>query len=767
MARIIQSPGVQISEIDLSLRATGIPPTTVFVAGFAPKGPSSEPITVGTLSEFEQIYGAPTNAAERYFYQSAKAIFQSPATVVTYRVPYGEGAGTDTASQYSALFYPVVSYTNGASSTRLDITDGAYFFGSPTHVSLTETEYSAILEGTSFTWNASSGNAGVPVTNFSSSSLYGRAGIIILNKAQASINQRFEGTYVGLIDNTNLNPATPFDDFNSVLSVNSTGVLNGSDYVSIPSTRLNFSLSAAPNSIGGSISEVIENVPSFDISNDQFADTIALGVFKLRQSVFAPDAISLDYVLLEGYTASLDYFRQTNNPSGGPAISFFLDNVDTNSNNIVTLVNPYISQKNTSTWLDVDGMPRKAVRLLSTPRATPLDNESSSDFTTRVGCPSATYAGFLTTLGSTDSIVALGDYTVQDLNTKQIGDLPAKLTTMFSYIANADIYPLSITCEAGLGTVYANSLNPATSGYFDDTVPYPAATAALTAQNFNNIPQVVQDYNSVAQSFVLFASRQRKDHLFIADPLTNIFISGNNFKTLDDPNNNFSNNIYWPLKNQFASFDNSYTAVYANVARVFDDASNRQVWVPFSGFAASLMASTDANFQPWYAPAGFTRGVVAGVLDLGIYPTQKQRDSLYSISLNPVVFFPNEGFVVYGQKTMLKQPSAFDRINVRRLFLTLEYQTGKTARQFVFEPNTLFTRTQVKNVLTPIFENAKNTQGVYDYLLICDERNNTPAVIDDNSLVVDIYLKPVRSAEFILVNFYATSTSMNLTEITA
>jgi phage tail sheath protein FI len=179
------------------------------------------------------------------------------------------------------------------------------------------------------------------------------------------------------------------------------------------------------------------------------------------------------------------------------------------------------------------------------------------------------------------------------------------------------------------------------------------------------------------------------------------------------------------------------------------------------------MARTDSNYQPWYAPAGFTRGVVVGATDIAIYPNQKQRDQLYNINLNPVAFFPNEGFVTYGQKTMSKLPSAFDRINVRRLFLTLENQTNAVARNYVFEPNTLFTRTQVLNVLTPIFDNAKNTSGLYDYLIVCDERNNTPAVIDDNSLVIDIYIKPVRTAEFILVNFYATRTNQNFTEIVA
>jgi phage tail sheath protein FI len=179
------------------------------------------------------------------------------------------------------------------------------------------------------------------------------------------------------------------------------------------------------------------------------------------------------------------------------------------------------------------------------------------------------------------------------------------------------------------------------------------------------------------------------------------------------------------------------------------------------------MANTDSNFQPWYAPAGFTRGVITGITDLGYYPKQKERDQLYKISLNPVAFFPAEGFVIFGQKTLQKKPSAFDRINVRRLFLNLEIATKETVKYFVFEPNTLFTRTQVLNTLTPLFENAKNTQGVYDFLLICDERNNTTSIVDDNSLVVDIYLKPVRTAEFILCNFYATRTGTNFQEIVA
>ena len=126
---------------------------------------------------------------------------------------------------------------------------------------------------------------------------------------------------------------------------------------------------------------------------------------------------------------------------------------------------------------------------------------------------------------------------------------------------------------------------------------------------------------------------------------------------------------------------------------------------------------------------------------------------------------PNEGFVIFGQKTLQAKPSAFDRINVRRMFLYLEKAVRSVMKFFVFEPNSLVTRTQVLNTLTPIFEHVKNTDGMYDYMIICDERNNPAAVIDQNELVVDIYVKPVRSAEFVLVNFFATRTDQSFTEI--
>jgi hypothetical protein len=182
MARTIQSPGVQISEVDLSLRANLASNTNVLIPGFAPKGPSSDPVQVSTLSEFEQIFGTPTNAAERYFYHTTKAVFSSPSNVTVYRLPYGSGAGLGTSNQYSALAYPAVTVVGDTVFSNLQYSASATgvttYFGAPTHVTLSEAEYYSVLRGDAFTWSASGGQA-----TFGSLSGLGNAGLIVLNKS--------------------------------------------------------------------------------------------------------------------------------------------------------------------------------------------------------------------------------------------------------------------------------------------------------------------------------------------------------------------------------------------------------------------------------------------------------------------------------------------------------------------------------------------------------------------------------------------------------
>jgi phage tail sheath protein FI len=382
---------------------------------------------------------------------------------------------------------------------------------------------------------------------------------------------------------------------------------------------------------------------------------------------------------------------------------------------------------------------------------------------------------FSTVLSSkADSLYPLGAFNDQQVQEKILGDIPLKIDRALERIKNDEIYDIDVVVEGGLGTIHAASDASGTTYYDEYAMDSSLITAVNGLRTSNEITGTARtlrnNYSTIFNRFEKFCTPpflggDRGDCLFIADVLRQILVSGEKSRTLDNKSRNFQKDIYWPIRHQFENENTSYAAVYAQWPEIYDDFSGRNVFVPFSGFAAAAMAQTDANFFPWFAPAGFTRGLVRFANDLAVNPNQKQRDELYKANINPVAFFPSQGQVIFGQKTLSKKPSAFDRINVRRLFLALERPTKKASRFFVFEQNTEFTRQRLINTLTPLFERAKNNEGLFDYLIVCDERNNTPEVIDANELVVDIYLKPTRTAEFILVNFIATRTDANFEEI--
>ena len=784
MARTIESPGVQISEVDLSLRPILPIGTNVLVTGFAPQGPTDEILQVTSLSEFEQVYGTPQTPAERYFYHTAAPLFNTAANVSVYRLPYGASNGTGFGANFGALVYPCsavsidsTNFGKGLSNFSTQSANVMYFIGKPIHFELTQTQYDDIQQGKNFTWSDTGSNS---IAAFSD---LGKAGFIVLNKGQTTIDEKFQGFYIGAIDNTNLNPATNFDGLLNVVSVSQSGVAT-SNYTLLPSTRLNFSLSSLSDnqssitygSEGTSVSQIMEDASPFTIATSQYDDTLTVGLFKLRQSVFSPDTIKLDYVFSEKYIGSFDYWRQINSQNGGMPVSYFLETAEDTSPNVQLLINPYISNKNGKSWLTTAGDPSKKVRMITNSFANLASITSnfiaaSASFgitsTSQIPLLTAGMVSVYNSFGPADSLFPVGAYADGNLQSKNLGSIPTKLDRLFSIAGNDELYNIDVTLDGGLTTIHAVKEFQGGDS-FNDAITVTAIDGLYVTnpENVTAAGQLFKDnYVTVFNRFQDFAGLKRKDHLFVGDLPRHIFVQGNNFKVLDDTTKNFSLNMFSPIKNVTSSLNSSYSTVYANWVKVFDNNLDDICWVPFSGFAAAAMANTDTNFQPWFAPAGFTRGVVNGVADIAIYPKQKQRDQLYKISTNPVTFFPNEGFVIYGQKTLLKKPSAFDRINVRRLFLNLEKATASTSKFFVFEPNTLLTRTRVINTLRPIFENAKNTEGLYDYLIVCDERNNTPDIIDQNELVVDIYLKPVRTAEFILVNFYATRTGTNFNEL--
>lgn len=213
------------------------------------------------------------------------------------------------------------------------------------------------------------------------------------------------------------------------------------------------------------------------------------------------------------------------------------------------------------------------------------------------------------------------------------------------------------------------------------------------------------------------------------------------------------------------NINSTYSAIYGNYFKIYDRFAEKERWVPASGFAAATMAYTDFTDAQWFAPAGINRGIVSNVIDIAVNPNKGQRDVLYYDRINPIVKFQGEGVVIWGQKTLTSKASAFDRINVRRLFLHLEKSITKMARGFLFEFNDDFTRTRFRGTVNPFLSGVKAKRGVYDYLVVCDESNNTPQVIDSNEFRAEILVKPTRVAEFINLTFTSVATGVEFSEV--
>ena len=211
----------------------------------------------------------------------------------------------------------------------------------------------------------------------------------------------------------------------------------------------------------------------------------------------------------------------------------------------------------------------------------------------------------------------------------------------------------------------------------------------------------------------------------------------------------------------------SYAVMDSGYKYQYDKYADKFRWIPLAGDVAGLCAYTDNVADPWYSPGGFNRGQIKNVTKLAFNPTLEQRDTLYKSGVNPVVTFPGEGTVLYGDKTLQTKASAFDRINVRRLFIILEKAIAKASKYQLFEFNDDFTRAQFRALVEPFLRDVQGRRGIVDFLVKCDTSNNTPQVIDSNEFVADIYIKPNRSINFITLNFIATKTGVNFDEIGA
>ena len=209
----------------------------------------------------------------------------------------------------------------------------------------------------------------------------------------------------------------------------------------------------------------------------------------------------------------------------------------------------------------------------------------------------------------------------------------------------------------------------------------------------------------------------------------------------------------------------SYLVMDGNYLKVYDKFNDQFIEIPAASSTAGIMAATDLNRAPWFSPAGSRRGQYLGITSISYSPTKPQRDTLYKAGVNPIANIPGAGVILFGDKTKLARPSAFDRINVRRLFLVLERAIARAAEQVLFEFNDEFTRAEFVNIVEPVLREVKGRRGITDFRVVADATNNTPAVIDRNEFIASIFIKPARSINFVTLNFVAVRTGVDFEEV--
>lgn len=297
------------------------------------------------------------------------------------------------------------------------------------------------------------------------------------------------------------------------------------------------------------------------------------------------------------------------------------------------------------------------------------------------------------------------------------------LTAAYDLFTNADELDISLVLQG-------KARGPATSG------PSTSDNKYSTLANY-----IIQNICESRMDAIACVSPAREDVVNTNDPLTNVLRARANLTA------------------------SSYGVMDSGYKYMFDKYNNEWRYVPLNGDIAGTIVRTDNVTDPWYSPAGYNRGQIKNCVRLAYNPGKADRDQLYKADINPVVTFHNQGTLLYGDKTLYGRPSAFDRINVRRLFIVLEKSISRAARSLLFEFNDEFTRAQFRNLVEPFLRDVQGRRGIYDFQVVCDDSNNPGSVIDRNEFVGDIYVKPARSANFIQLNFVAVGTSVQFSEV--
>ena len=700
--RTIQHPGVEVNEIDISQYTPAAAGTTSLIIGFADKGEDYLPLEFTSIKSWLTYFGKPTNEAERYFYAgSVESIGQNGKTIVT-KLPYEN----DNKDQYITSVYGVSNYSAftaelSAPYNEYDVTSGSVNITAPT---LSSIPLDTLDQYRTNTLNPNDGD--IVIVDVTKSKL----GVDVLGREILGTQVVINGAYNAL-PLQNMLSGYP-TDWESVQSSSTSGgeTATNSQLVTQYWDENNHSISK--NTISNQTASLF---PAIVLDEDGELDQEYLqqiSVTVLQQYVDVDNNNRIGTAMLETFVGSLD----VNYRDPATNESLFIDDIVNDNSNYINLFSNISGDKLVTTG----GMYKM------------VTHETN-------------------TFGYTKSQVA---------KNIQLSTLLSGLTTIFGKLDNIDVTEIDIVTDAGITTIaqFIKQTYGEDAGEFN---PIGDEASSFIFESKNDI----SIWKSVASKYIDFCANTRRDCMTILDGPRNLALEGNQKVVRPSAPTNSVDVDVLPLLKYMTGLNSSYASMYIDWYQKLDDFSGKQYWCPPSIIANGAYIYTDRVADYWSSPAGYNRGVIYTASDIAFNPNGRQQDAIYTKGFNYAINTPYNGIILTGDKTLQTKPSAFDRINVRRMFLRLERIVRKLSKYYLYEGNTSFTRNRFVDQITPIFTEVMIGGGIYDFKIICDTTNNTPEVIDRNEMICTIMLKPVKSINFITLNFVATSSGASFDEI--
>lgn len=805
--RTINHPSVQINEIPKSLSAPRLVGNAVLATGFASQGLAKKPYRILSTEDFKAIFGRPLNEAERYFYHTCREVINNNGQLIAIRIPYDN----EMDKNYKATGLEIKN-SNEISTFTGDF--GGFNVEEEIHDVDTTSDTITILghnhgmeDGDSVTISSSTGNDGeYTISDITETTV--NIDDVDVNVTVISVTESVEDSTVDgditftryLLNDTNISQETYLANYAQVDIEHNLGLMDNI----YTAARSNNYFSAGD----------IDNAtitPDFIVVDKEKTKTKGFTQDKDKEGLFVTvtnifHALINDQVIesadnyyndqitgLYGYDYSKDpirvdwydenpndfvdmYSAKPNNHSVSRTLANQFPTLTFDDDGLLTKeYHNYIVVHVCETVQDVNDEGRVHTRVLESHIGS-LNPDAKDEGTGRntyiadiVNGNSAyiemyaeenynyDYSDDTGFISEQDQPELIGFNQNESEKIIDDGVIVSSLTDIFSKeeIANTQNNQIDIVVDGGVSSI-AQYITIDGAGKYE-----PEKTGAKTITSKNDVGTWI----AVSNKYIDLCQNIRKDCMAIVDGPRHLVLDAEQPKMIEPLGEQSFSTIIGRKLRYLSPVRSTYVAVYINWLQVFDATEGINFWLPQSSKVVGNYLRNDQVANVWSAPAGVPRGVMGGVIRLSFNPWGQQEDMIYEKALNYAKFYPDDGFVIEGQKTAQVKPSPVDRVQTRRTLLRLQKYTKNVLHYYRYEQNTAPTRRRVINALDPKFREYENGDGLYEYEIKCDRENNTDDVLDANELKVDIAVKVTKTAEFIIVNFYPVDVGIDFDEV--